>query len=82
MKKLKSLKELETQRLLEIERCKTDIVYFVENYVTPKIPLTESQKFMLRALNEGRVHLVTGRGHSRYFIATSVERHEEFKKEN
>lgn len=82
MKKLKSLKKLEKQRLLEIEKCKNDIVYFIENYVTPQIPLTESQKFMLRALNEGNLHLVTGRGHSRYFIATSAERHKEFKKEN
>jgi hypothetical protein len=67
--------------LLEIEKCKNDIVYFIETYCYPKIVLSDFDKEIIKAHQEGRrIMLLGGRGYSRYFIATSAKRHEEFKK--
>jgi hypothetical protein len=87
MKKLKSLKELEKQRLLEIEKCKNDIIYFFEEYCYPKHPLTNCQKYMIKIYQQAKYEscdlvLFSGKGHSRWILYNTVERHEEFKKEN
>jgi hypothetical protein len=77
MKKLKSDEEIRK----EILKCKNDIVYFVENYVSPKIKLSDFDKAILKAYqNNQKVIMVSGRRCSRY-LATFAQRHDEFKKE-
>lgn len=78
MKKLKSSKEIQE----EIQKCKDDIVYFVETYVKPEIKLTNFQKELLRAHSRGeRVVAYSGRNYGMVFIFESGIRHDEFKKD-
>jgi len=71
--------------LLEIQKGKEDIVYFFEEYCYPKQPLTDCQKYMLEMYQKAKdencnLLLVSGRGHSRWILSNTIERHEEFKK--
>jgi hypothetical protein len=78
MKKLKSSKEIQK----EIQKCKDDIVYFVETYVKPEIVLTNFQKELLRAHSRGeKIVFSHGRNCGIVFIAESATRHDDFKKD-
>ena len=78
MKKLKSSKEIQK----EIQKCKDDIVYFVETYVKPEIVLTNFQKELLLAHSRGeKIVLSRGRSCGIVFIAESAIRHDEFKED-
>lgn len=78
MKKLKSSKEIQE----EIQKCKDDIVYFVETYVKPEIKLTNFQKELLKAHSRGeRVLVSSGRNYGMVFISESGIRHDEFKRD-
>lgn len=82
MKKLKSKEEIQA----EIQKCKEDIVYFIENYAYPEIKLTDNQKFMLDLYKKAEeskstVVILQGRVGTKYFLQSSYERHEEFKKD-
>ena len=78
MKKLKSSKEIQR----EIQKCKDDIVYFLETYVKPEIKLTNFQKELLKAHSRGeKVMISNGRHHSMILIKESIIRHDDFKKD-
>lgn len=66
----------------EFKRCKEDIVYFVENYISPKIELTNWEKEYLRSLYGGtRVMMFKGRKGNRSIMINALREHERFIKE-
>jgi len=61
----------------EIEKCKSDIVYFIETYITPEIKLTDFQKEVLKAHQEGKeVHLINTRS-GKQMLIDSLQRQKE-----
>jgi hypothetical protein len=66
----------------EFKKCKEDIVYFVENYIHPKIELTNWEKEYLRSIYGGtRVKMFKGRKGNRLIIMHALKEHERFIKE-
>jgi hypothetical protein len=67
--------------LIEIEKCKTDIVYFFETYIAFR-PALDHEKFMLEAHQKGdKIAIHSGRT-GKCLIRMSALKHHEFKKEN
>ena len=65
--------------MLEIERCKTDIVYFFENYIALR-PALDHERFMLEAHQQGdKIALYSGKS-GKQLIRISAITHDEFKK--
>jgi hypothetical protein len=62
----------------ELQKCKEDIVYFAENYLEPKLQLTEWEKEIMRSFQKGEVLAIETRGRKR-FLTTITKEHFQIK---